>query len=184
MTTGRWYLFITCLFLLTGCKYDTLDKAIKKDIPFNVTEVIHIEHVKDGAIVLYTTEQEQDFHIIETVTVAFISGNDEEGWENIGNNHWEYEESKDFTFYPNIFYKFDRKGNLQQKIPVVYGMINNDDIETIQVLGKGQKYESIHIIEKNNKRYFIKLADFQKIRGITVDGKKVTQVNNRVRHPS
>lgn len=175
MRAKNWCGFVVCLFLLTGCKYDTLEEAIKKDIPFNVASVIHIEKVKDGAVVLYTTEQEQNFHIIETVAVAFVSGNDKNGWENIGNNHWEYEGNQDFSVYTNTFYKYDKKGKLEQKIPVVYGMVQSEAIETIQfqATGKNQKYEDIDIIKKNGKRYFIKLDSYQKSMGITKEGKKI-----------
>ncbi|MFB6465915.1 hypothetical protein ACE38V_03740 [Cytobacillus sp. Hz8] len=180
MRTGKYGVWLICLFfLLTGCKYDTVEEAIKKDIPFNIIEVIHIERVQSGVIVLYTTKQKNHFQPIEALAVAFINGSDKTGWENLGNNHWGYNnEHQDFSIYPNTFYKFDKKGNIKQEIPVVYGVIKNPAIKSVQVLGKERKYEDAQMIEKNKIRYFFRLDTYEKSRGVTEEGKIVSQISN------
>lgn len=84
-------IILVLIFLLTGCNYATLEEAIKKDIPYEVIEVLYTEKMDedDLAIVLYTTkaEGEEVSHIKGPVLgVAIFEGNNEDGWKNGGPN--------------------------------------------------------------------------------------------------
>ncbi len=164
-------LLMMCALLLVACRPVPMNKVIKEDIPFNVQEVIHTEKVKDGVILLYATRQKNKHGEFDAITVAFLKGNDEDGWENAGHNHWEHEENELLTTYTDVFYDYDHKGNLENRIPVIYGKIESKDIKSVEVSGKDEKLEKSHIIEKGSGRYFFKLGDYEIARGLSSDGK-------------
>ncbi|MBS4191127.1 hypothetical protein KHA94_13130 [Bacillus sp. FJAT-49705] len=164
-------LLIMCALFLVACRPVPMNKVIEEDIPFNVQEVIHKEKVKDGVILLYVTRQKNKQGEFDAITVAFLKGNDQVGWENAGHNHWEHKENELLTTYTDVFYDYDYKGNLENRIPVIYGKIESKEIKSVEVFGKDQKLEHAHIIEKINGRYFLKLGDYENARGLLSDGK-------------
>ncbi|MBY0122503.1 hypothetical protein H0173_11265 [Bacillus sp. S/N-304-OC-R1] len=158
-------LIFVILMLLSACSRLTIEEVIEKDIPFNVKEVIHKEKVKDGVILLYLTEQKNNHGIFDTVTVAFLKGNARDGWKNAGHNHWEHAESDWITVYKDVFYEYNKKGMLENYLPVIYGKVENDNVRFVNVLGEEEKLEKAYIIEKDSGRYFIKIGNYELVRG-------------------
>lgn len=159
---SRWIpSLIFVILMLSACSRLTIEEVIEKDIPFNVKEVIHKEKVKDGVILLYVTEQKN----FDAVTVAFLKGNARDGWKNAGHNHWEYAKSEWITVYKDVFYEYDHKGVLENRLPVIYGKVENDDVQSVYVFGEEEKLEKAHIIEKDSGRYYIKVGSYELVRG-------------------
>ncbi|WP_231734785.1 hypothetical protein [Bacillus sp. FJAT-29937] len=154
------------VLLLTACSGATMDRVIEKDIPFNVKGVVHKEKVKDGAILLYVTKQKSNGEPVDAATVAFLKGNNRGGWENAGHNHWEHEENGWMTVYKDVFYEYDHKGNMENRLPVIYGKIEHEDIQSVFVFGENGQLENAPIFEKEGERYYIKLGDYETARGI------------------
>lgn len=165
------------ILLLSACRAVPMNKVIEEDIPFNVQEVIHTEKVKDGVILLYVTRQKNKKGEFDAVTVAFLKGNDEDGWENAGHNHWENEENKQLTVYTDAFYDYDGKGNLENRIPVIYGKIESKEIKLVELLGKDDRLETISIIDTASGRYYIKIGDYKSARGLLEKRKAIIQPN-------
>lgn len=160
------------VLLLSACSSTTMDQVIEEDIPFNVIEVIHKEKVKDGVVLLYVTKQKSGGEPIDAVTVAYLKGNDRDGWENAGHNHWEHEENDWMTVYKDVFYEYDQRGNLENRLPVIYGKIVREDIQSVIVYGENGILENAHIFEKEGGRYYIKLGDYEMARGIVKTNSK------------
>lgn len=161
---------MTATFLLSACTAEPMSKVIEKDIPFNVKEVLHEEKVKDGIIILYVTEQKDKRGTFDAVTVAFLKGNDQNGWENAGHNHWEHEENEELTVYTDVFYDYDRNGRIQNRLPVIYGKIENKKIYRVEVFGEQERVDSAQIIKQESGRYYIKVGDYKNARGIENEG--------------
>lgn len=162
--------FIFIVILLSACTAVPMNKVIEKDIPFNVKEVIHKEKVKDGVILLYLTHQKNKQGEFDALTVAFLKGNDKDGWENAGHNHWEYEEDEQLTVYTTVFYVYDREGNVETRLPVIFGKIENKEYNRVEVLGAEERVDSARVIKKESGRYYIKVGDYKSARGISNDG--------------
>lgn len=154
------------VLLMSACTAAPMNKVIEEDIPFNVKEVVHTEKVKDGVILLYVTEQKDKRGSFDAVTVAFLKGNDKDGWENAGHNHWEHEENEEITIYTDVFYDYDRNGRLQNRLPVIYGEIINSQIDQVEVFGELEEVDKAHIIQKESGRYYIKVGDYETARGV------------------
>lgn len=168
-------LMIITVFLLSACRAVPMNQVIEEDIPFNVREVIHKEKVKDGVILLYVTRQKDKNGEFDAVTVAFLKGNDQDGWENAGHNHWEHEENERLTVYTDVFYDYDKEGNLENRLPVIYGKVESEQIKIVEVLGKNDRLEIASIIEKESGRYYVKIGDYKSARGLSGDGKGMVQ---------
>ncbi|WNS74121.1 hypothetical protein RRV45_14485 [Bacillus sp. DTU_2020_1000418_1_SI_GHA_SEK_038] len=163
-------LFVVLLF--SACSGATMDQVIEEDIPFNVIEVIHKEKVKDGVVLLYVTKQKSGREPIDAVTVAFLKGNDRDGWGNAGHNHWEHEENDWMTVYKDVFYEYNHRGNLENRLPVIYGKVVREDIQSVVVYGENGKLENAPIFEKEGGRYYLKLGDYEMARGIVKNNSK------------
>jgi hypothetical protein len=163
--------FFMTLLILAACSRAAIDQVIKEDIPFNVKEVIHKERVKDGVILLYVTNQKNNQGSFDAVTVAFLKGNDKDGWENAGHNHWEHKDDKWIAVYKDAFYDYDQKGTLKNRHPVIYGKIESDDVQSIIVFGEDGKLEKALIIKKESGRYFIKIGDYAVAKGYKENGR-------------
>ncbi|MFE8702580.1 hypothetical protein ACFYKX_18435 [Cytobacillus sp. FJAT-54145] len=166
---------IMTVIMLTACKSATLDEAIKEQIPFNVEQVIHTEIIKDGAIVLYTTNQQNEFKSFLALTVAYMKGNNKQGWENVGHNHWEYGENQNMTTHFDEFYNYDKKGKLLKKISVLYGEINNTQIKEVELSNQTQVLTKADILTINNKRYYFKLGTYGVVRGLGTGGEVIEE---------
>lgn len=171
---------IMTVIMLTACRSATLDEAIKEQIPFNVEQVIHTEIIKDGAIVLYTTNQQNEFKSFLALTVAYMKGNNKQGWENVGHNHWEYEENQNMTTHVDEFYDYDEKGKLLKKISVMYGEINNKQIEEIQLYNETQIPTKADIMNINDERYYFKFGKYEMVRGLGTGGEVIEE--NKIKH--
>lgn len=162
-------LLVTVL-ILAACSRATMDQVIKDDIPFNVKEIIHKERVKDGVVLLYVTNQKNKQGSFDAVTVAFLKGSNKDGWENAGHNHWDHKDDEWITVYKDAFYDYTQKGVLQNRLPVIYGKIESDDVQSIIVFGEDGKLEKAPIIEGEGGRYFIKIGDYEAAKGIKKTG--------------
>lgn len=151
--------------LLAACKSESLEEAIKTDVPFNIKKIIYTEKVKNGEIIFYITEQKIENEPIEALAVAFMK-KDEKGWENAGNNHWDYRENPNMTVYMNTFYDYDKKGWLIQRIPLVFGRVKNNSIQTVQLTKENSKSEYAKLIYRDGERYFINLGEYFIVEGL------------------
>jgi hypothetical protein len=173
-------LFIILLIMMTGCSYPTLNEAIKKDTPYKVNNVIHIENVGSISIVLYDTipEQEEFPHLTEPVLgIAFFKGSDEDGWENVGPNGWDHQENTQFTIYHEFFSEYDNKGDLIVDVPVIFGEINNKEIESIETSGDSKNYKEAVVIDTEYGRYYLAIGHITSIKGLSKNGDVIEQVD-------
>jgi len=162
---------VVSVWLLTACMPLGLEEAIQKEIPFNIARVLHKEEVPGGVVILYTTKQESKLGEFKTITAAFLKGDDQSGWSNAGNNHWDYYEHEQFTTYKKAFYDYDTKGELENKISLLLGRIENEKIKKIEVAGK--EYEEAKVIEVDGERYYYQFGEYSKVRGLSENGKVV-----------
>ncbi|MFE4522678.1 hypothetical protein ACFRCQ_11070 [Cytobacillus firmus] len=172
------YLLVAASIILSGCSTATMGQAIDDGIPFNVKEVLHKEKVKDGVILLYLTQQNDGQNEVEAMAAAYLKGSDKKGWKNEGHNHWEHYENEHMTVYSDTFYDYDKEGNLENRLPIIFGEIQSGDIKKVEVAGKEEKFEEAAIINKENKRYFFKMGDFHTARGLSADGKEIIKEKN------
>ncbi|WP_313798405.1 hypothetical protein [Cytobacillus sp.] len=168
---------LTVMLLLTACRAVPMNQVIEEDIPFNVKEVIHTEKVKDGVILLYATRQKNEKREeFDAVTVAFLKGNDRDGWENAGHNHWNDDKDDRLKVFKNIFYDYNGDGELENKIPVIYGKIEDNSINSVEVIGN-EGLERAYVIKKESGRYFIKVGDYESARGLSGNERGVELLN-------
>lgn len=171
---------IVLMFILTGCKYPTLEKAIAETIPFEVQEVLYKTKSDGMTIVFYTTKAEgkEVEHIKEPVLgVSFFEGNDEKGWKNDGPNGWEHAESETYSIYNENYTKYDEKGNVLKDIYVVFGEIINNDIDRIEIADQdSDHYNKAKIIKKDGKRYYIGIGIRPQVRALNSNGEVIPQM--------
>ena len=163
---------LTVVFLLSACRAVPMNQVIKEDIPFNVKEVIHTEKVKDGVILLYVTRQKNEKkEEFDAVTVAFLKGNNRNGWENAGHNHWDYHKEEQMNVFKDVFYDYNGKGDLETRIPVIYGKIEDSKINIVEMAGN-VGMERAYVIKTESGRYFFKVGDYEFVRGLTGNEKE------------
>ncbi|WP_083413088.1 hypothetical protein [Bacillus massilinigeriensis] len=167
------------VLLLAGCQYDTLKEAVSKDIPFNKKAIIHTEKKKNGAVVLYTTEQKYNDEKVEALAAAYLSGNEKEGWENTGHNHWIYYENKYMMQYSETFNIYSPEGKLTEKVPVVFGRINSSKVISVEVSESGEKFRKAVIVKKGKNRYYYIFGDYKIARGLDKNGKEISRQGKR-----
>lgn len=125
-------------------KYDSLEKALEKGIPFSVKEVVHIQKIDGVTVVMYTTEPDRqqipnaDY---DALAVAFFEGDDQKGWKNIGPHGWEHYENDNMTVYVTPLRESERHGNTKYELYIVYGEIHNDEISKIETKTKEELVE-------------------------------------------
>ncbi|CAM3988279.1 hypothetical protein [Mesobacillus thioparans] len=166
-------IIIMCTFVLSACAYKTAGEAIQNDIPFNIKHIIHKEEVKDGWLVFYTTEQKEGSKKFDALAVAYIKGSEKEGWENAGHNHWTYYKNDFMLLYVDAFTVFKEDGNVDVKIPVIFGKVLSPDIKTIEAAGPDGKFNKIEIIEKEKERYYYAIGDYKEVRALNAEGKEI-----------
>lgn len=171
---GRAIILLICM-LLAACKYETLDKAVEKDIPFNIQQIVHMEKLKEGTLVLYTTKQKDGAARVDALAAAFIEGNSKEGWENVGHNHWVYDKNAYLMQYADSFHVYNSEGKLKVKVPVLFGKINSPKITKVEVAGADKKFTEAKIIKKGKDRYYYAIGDYQIARGLAKDGKELNR---------
>jgi hypothetical protein len=168
--------FILNLLLLVGCNnnYSTLNEAIKHAIPYEVKEVIHIENLNNGSLIVFVIRPEnKGFDALGTV---YFKGNNQMGWEmDESSLYWKHTDNKDMTVhYQNIVTQDN-----DSTVSVTYGKINNLDINRIDVADKEtQKFKEIPIIERKMGRYYFSLGYHLVVRGIAENNKIISQQGN------
>ncbi|WP_088102857.1 hypothetical protein [Halalkalibacter urbisdiaboli] len=158
-------------------KYDSFEEVVEKGIPYKVKDVLHTENIDGITVVMYTTEPNQDAFPsmnTEALTVAFLEGNDNEGWENIGPNGWSHYDNNNMTVnYENVR-KYDNKGNLLKYIPVTFGEIKNASIRRVETKEKNsENFNEVAIIEHNHKRYYFDIGFHKIVRGLSEEGEVI-----------
>jgi hypothetical protein len=166
-------MIMICTFVLSACAYKTAGEAIENDIPFNIKQIIHKEEVDDGWLLFYTTEQKEGSKTFDALAVAYIKGSEKEGWENAGHNHWTYYKNDFMLLYVDAFTVFKEDGNLEVKIPVIFGKVLNPDIKAIEAAGPDGKFTKIEIVEKENERYYYAIGDYKEVRALNAEGKEI-----------
>lgn len=160
-------------------KYDTLEEALRKGVPYQIKDVIHTDKVNEMTIVMYITEPDkEEFPLanFNALAVAFFNGNNQEGWDHVGPNGWDHTENDNMTVYFEYHRDHDREGNLKNDIFVVYGEINNPIIDTVETRGHNEaNFNTAKIINKNGKRYYYTTGRELIVRGLTKDGEIIDQ---------
>lgn len=164
-------LLIAFLYLLLGCKSQSLEDAISKSIPYPVSSILHIEEIPDGAIVFYLSPKD-DYHLMG---VAFYKGNDERGWENIGpldlGDYYAEQISlngKTVDFYP--------EDPFNDRLIVIFGQINDPEIKKVKVGRANVEFVEANILESPEGRFYFKIGNYNIIQGLNTDGEVVLQI--------
>lgn len=171
------FIIISLVLFITGCKYPTLETAVSNAIPFEIKEILYETKSQGTTILLYThkAEGEDGKKIKEPVLgIAFLEGNDEEGWENDGPNGWETSKNKNYSVYDQNYTQYDKKGEILKDIYVVFGEILNKDIDKVEFANQdSEEYKNAKIIKKGNKRYYLGIGDHPKVRASNTNGEVV-----------
>lgn len=75
--------------------------------------------------------------------------------------------------YVDAFTVFKEDGNLDVKIPVIFGKVLNPDIKAIEAAGPDGKFTKIEIVEKENERYYYAIGDYKEVRALNAEGKEI-----------
>lgn len=158
-------------------KYDSFQEVLEKGVPYKVKEIIHTQNVDGITVVMYTTEPDRkkfpsaDY---DALTVVFLEGNDHDGWEEIGPNHWEHYENDNMTVYSSHLHNHDRQGNANHQFYVVFGEINNPQIAKIETKTKEEdQFDAATILAHEGNRYYFQVARGDIVRGLSRDGKVI-----------
>lgn len=162
-----------CVFLLSACTYQTSGEAIQNDVPFNIKQIVHKEKTKDGVLIFYTTEQKDGADKFDALAVAYIEGSEEDGWKNAGHNHWTYYKNDFMILYADVFHTYKEDGELENRIPIIFGKLVNPDIQTVEAAGADGKFKKIDIIEKGNERFYYAIGEYKEVRALGADGKEM-----------
>jgi hypothetical protein len=158
-------------------KYDSFEEVLEKGIPYKVKDVIHTHNVDGITVLMYTTvpnKEEFSFVNYDALAVAFLEGNDRDGWENVGPNGWSHYENNSMTVYYENYRKHDNKGDLLIHIPVTFGEINNANIQRVETKAKNvEDFVEVDIIESNGERYYIDIGYHKVVRGLSKDGQVI-----------
>lgn len=155
-------------------KYDSFEEVLEKGIPYKVKNVIHTQNVDGITVVIYTTEpdhEELPFADYDALAAAFLEGNDDDGWENIGPSGWDHYDNANMTVYIKRIPDHDRQGNTRSQLYAVFGEINNQEIATIELISEDNKViNGADIISKDAKRYYFQVGYERFVRGLSEDG--------------
>lgn len=167
------------MFLVAGCNHSTLEAAIDETIPYKSIDVLYQTKQDGTTIVLYSTKAkgEDVRHIKEPVLgVGFFEGNNEDGWENEGPNGWEYYERKNYTSFQQSYTLYDNRGKALKDMDAVFGAINNDSIEKIEIANQDSKdFKQVKIIAKEGKRYYLGIGLQPTVRALNGKGEVINQ---------
>jgi hypothetical protein len=171
------WIIMSLVFIITGCKYPTLETAVSKAIPFEVKEILYEKKSQGTTILLYThkAEDEDGEPIKEPVLgMAFLEGNNKDGWENDGPNGWDTSENTNYSIFQQNYTHYGKKGEVLKDIDVVFGEILNGDIDKVEFAKQdSEEYKNAKIIKKGKKRYYIGIGDQPKIRALNANGEVV-----------
>lgn len=179
MRIWRGLVLIGIAILLTSCRAATLEEAIAEAVPFDVKETIVKEMLTDGAIILYTTTQEHEGNEFDALSIAYLEGDDKQGWTNEGSNHWEYKENNSLAVYYQDIYDYSSEGQILSRFELTYGQIESKDIASIEGSENGNQYVNLNIIEKEQKRYFFEMKKYPYIRALDKEKKVIAEEKPR-----
>lgn len=162
MQNWRGLLLMGIAILLTSCRAATIEVAV----PFEVKETIVEEELTDGAIIMYTTTQEQRGEEFDALSIAYLEGDDRRGWTNEGSNHWEYKKETPVHVYYRDIYDYSNQGKLLSRFQLTYGQVESNEIVSIEGSENGDQYTNLPIIEKEGERYFFEMKKFPYIRAL------------------
>ncbi|SDJ15957.1 hypothetical protein [Salimicrobium halophilum] len=156
-------------FLNDGPKrYDSVQEAIEKEIDNDINEVIHTEQ-RDGVnVVMYTIDPEVDNlpeADFEALAIAFLKGNDENGWKNLGSGGWTHYDNENMRVYVEPLRIHEHHFH------VVFGEINNPAIAVIETKADDEKsFEKAGIITHRGERYYFQPKLEPIVRGLAENG--------------
>ncbi|MGM0845680.1 MAG: hypothetical protein ACQEUT_11940 [Bacillota bacterium] len=164
--------------------YDTFQEAIQKGISYEVEDIIHIEEHEGVKIILYSTIPDMN-DLPSTkgraLGMAFFEGNDQKGWNSLGNSGWRTEyDHEDMTVYEERLMDYDKKGDKLHELHVVFGKINNPEIvrvETKAISGDAGRttFEPAKIVNYKEERFYFQIGEETIVRGLSEDGTVVNR---------
>jgi outer membrane lipoprotein-sorting protein len=165
-------LLVLLTIFFTGCgTYNTLEQALEDNVP-NVQEIIQTKKVDKYTVVLFSTKPDRKeplpVHDFTTVAVAYLKGDDHQGWEFVDYPGWTHYENKDFMMLGERFTNDDDQGNTKVEIITSFGEIRNPKVTQVQLLKRyyGEAdYEDTDIIKTpSGNRYYFEIGDYYKVR--------------------
>ncbi|MDT3701240.1 MAG: hypothetical protein RO469_17715 [Thermincola sp.] len=163
---------ILFLYFFTGEKLHTVEDAISKSIPYKVSNILDIVKMPGGAIIFYLSPKD-NYHLIG---VAFFKGDNEKGWEIVGPRDLRDYHADQFSFNVETVAVFDAQGPFAERIQVVFGQINDNEIKDIKVGGAEVKFVNAKIIENAEGRFYYKVGKYNIVQGLNKNGEIVLQV--------
>jgi hypothetical protein len=141
------------LITVSGCNSVSEEQILKsKGIKYD--QIIHNETVQDGIISFYSTSYKNN---IPGLGLALLQGNPEKGWKLI------YHEDNSYSSDSMITWDIFKTSSVINGKPyrIVYGLINNSDIDKVIVTNDHENYEinpdvEAKIVQKNDKRIWFK----------------------------
>lgn len=163
-------------------KYDSFEEALEKGLPTKTKEVIFTENVDNFTVVLYTiavsesAKEKLSNSNFDFTCVAFLKGNDVDGWEIDVSNKLEHYDDKDMTVYTHNS-DFSRDGNGLNDMHVVFGEITNNKIMIIETITNtnNDKFKVATIFINKGKRYYFQAGEVSLVRGVSKEGKVIFQ---------
>jgi len=175
MRDWRGLLLIGIAILLTSCRAATIEVAV----PFEVKETIVEEKLTDGAIIMYTTTQENGGEEFDALSIAYLEGDEEKGWTNEGSNHWEYKGNAPLTVYYRDIYDYSSQGKILSRFQLTYGQVESADIVSIEGSETGNQYINLKIIDIEGKRYFFEMKKYPYIRALNKEKNVIAEEKPR-----
>jgi hypothetical protein len=175
MRNWRMLLLIGIAILLTSCRATTIEVAV----PFEVKETVVEEKLKDGAIIMYTTTQENEGKEFDALSIAYLEGDEKKGWKNEGSNHWEYKEMSPLTVYYQDIYDYSKEGGTLSRFQLTYGQVESAEIVSVEGSETGNQYFNLKLIEKEGKRYFFEMKKYPYIRALDKEKKVIVEEKPR-----
>lgn len=174
--------FIVLSSKLEFRKYDSFEEALEKGLPTKTKEVIFTKNVDKFTVVLYTmtvsesAKEKLPNSNFDFIGVAFLKGNDDEGWEIDVSNKWEHYDDDDMTVYTDIS-DFSRDGNGLNDLHVVFGEITNNKIIIIETITNtnNDKLKAATIFTSKGKRYYFQVGEVSLVRGLSKEGNVIFQ---------
>ncbi len=174
--------FIVLSSKLEFGKYDSFEEALEKGLPTKTKEVIFIENVDNFTVVLYTiivpesSKEKLSNSNFDYIGVAFLKGNNVDGWEINVSNNWEHYDDRDLTVYTEIS-DFGRDRNGLNDLHVVFGEITNNKIIIIETISNtnNDKLNTATIFNNKGKRYYFQVGEVSLVRGLSKEGNVIFQ---------
>ncbi len=167
-------IFSTILFLyfFTGGKPHTVEDAISKTMPYKVSSILDIVKMPGGAIVFYLSPRDN----YQLMGVAFFKGDDEKGWEIVGPRDLRDYHADQFSFNVQTVAAFNAQGPFDERLKVIFGQINDNEIKVIKVGGAEVEFANAKIIQNTEGRFYYKVGKYNIVQGLNKNGEIVLQV--------